>query len=318
MNDLTNPASLSPDLATLVDKVRHYVETSKAPNTRKAFKADWTAFSQWCEDKDLSPLPAVPQVIATYIADLAQTHKVATIKRRLSTISQAHKAAAVENPIYSSLVKATMDGITKEQGKAPAQKRAARRDDIKAMIETLPDGLLGLRDKALLLVGFAGGFRRSELVGLNVEDIEIRAEGMAINVRHSKTDQLGLGEKVGISNGRNGLCPVNALRRWLEDSGIASGPIFRYVDKGGHIHDSRLTDRVVSMVIKRAAERAGLDPAEYAGHSLRAGLATEAAANGAREMDIMRQTRHKSEQMVRRYVREANIFKNNVSDLLGL
>jgi integrase len=185
------------------------------------------------------------------------------------------------------------------------------------MCSHLPAGLVGIRDRGILLIGFAGAFRRSELVGLNIDDLEFVEDGARLTNRRSKTDQEGAGEVVGISRGVN-LCPIQALRVWLSASTIRSGAIFRSVTRHGRVQPDRLTDQVVALVVKRYSAAAGLDPAMYSGHSLRAGLVTQAALNGVPEYAIMQQTRHKSAEMLRRYIRDANVFRDNASARLGL
>lgn len=204
-------------------------------------------------------------------------------------------------------------------GTAPRVKAPATTVEIRAMVETLPDGLLGIRDRALILLGFAGAFRRSELVGLDVADQDVTRDGAVVTLRRSKTDQEGQGRKVGIPYGSTpATCPVRALQGWLEASGIAEGPLFRHVDRYGRMHEGRLSDRAVALVVKRLASRAGLDPASYSGHSLRAGLATSAAAAGVSERAIMNQTGHRSPMMVRRYIRDGQLFRENAASAVGL
>jgi integrase len=187
------------------------------------------------------------------------------------------------------------------------------------MLATCEDGPLGIRDRALLLIGFAGAFRRSELTSLDVADLDFIGNGMTIRLRRSKTDQEGRGETVGIPWGANReTCPVLALQAWLDTAAITTGPIFRPIDRHGNIRPQRLSDRAVALIVKRHAEAAGLDAAKYSGHSLRAGLATSAAMGGASERAIMRQTRHRSLPMVRRYIREGDLFRENAAAQVGL
>jgi integrase len=186
------------------------------------------------------------------------------------------------------------------------------------MVDTLPDSLLGIRDRALLLVGFAGAFRRSELVGLDVADVEFKREGLVVTLERSKTDQEGAGRKIGIPYGSNpATCPVRALQAWLEASATTEGALFRTMNRHGHVKD-RLSGQGVAIVVKRCAEAAGLNPDDYAGHSLRSGLATSAAAAGVSERAIMNQTGHKSVNMVRRYIREGSLFRENAAAGVGL
>jgi integrase len=212
-----------------------------------------------------------------------------------------------------------MEGVRRSLGTAPAQKAAATVDIVRQMVDGLGEDVQGLRDRALLLVGFAGAFRRSELVGLDVEDVAFTSNGLVILLRRSKSDQEGVGHKKGLPYGSSpATCPVRALRAWLDASGVAEGPIFRGVDRHGNIKASRLSPRTVALVVKRVAEAAGLDPTEFAGHSLRAGLATSAAAAGVSERIIMQQTGHRSVQMVRRYIREGSLFRENAAGKVGL
>jgi integrase len=213
-------------------------------------------------------------------------------------------------------VKLTLAGVRRtlgvdQQGKAPVLTA-----DIASMLSHVPDKLIGIRDRALLLIGFAGAFRRSELVALNVEDIELREDGLRVTIRKSKTDQEAAGYVIGIAYGTK-LCPVLALQAWLSVAAIASGPIFRHLDRHGRILE-RMSPEAVAIVVKRYAAAAGLDPTKYAGHSLRAGLVTQAAINGVPEMAIMKQTRHKSSDMLRKYVRDASLFRENASARVGL
>ncbi|MHB9108558.1 MAG: site-specific integrase [Armatimonadota bacterium] len=209
-------------------------------------------------------------------------------------------------------------GIRRTIGTASKGKAPILSADIAAMVAMLPDTLLGLRDRTLLLVGFAGGFRRSELAGISVEHLEETDEGVKILLPRSKTDQEGRGRLVAILRGKNpATCPVRALRAWREAAEITSGPVFRRVDRHGRVLEP-LRAQAVALVVKRAAVAAQLDPAQYAGHSLRSGLVTQAAKNKATVADIMRQTGHRSTETVNRYVRKANIFEDNISGIVGL
>lgn len=306
-------------ITDLLETARTYASQAKAENTRKAYRKDWEHFANWCEARSLITLPAAPQTLAAYLAELATTHKVSTLQRRLAAISQAHKLAGQDNPTRAELVRLTMQGIRRTHGMKCNQKAAAVTADVLAMVGTLPDNLLGLRDRALLLLGFAGAFRRSELVGLDVEDLQWQEVGVAITLRRSKTDQEGAGTLKGIPMGRRAeTCPVRALNAWLEASGNTQGPIFRPMNRHGQVQPGRLSDKAVALVVKRAAQAAGLDASRYSGHSLRAGLATSAAAAGVQERDIMRQTGHKSVNMVRRYIREGELFRGNAAAQVGL
>ncbi|WP_276620586.1 site-specific integrase [Syntrophomonas wolfei] len=300
-------------------KATEYMSAAKSVNTLTAYRKDWQDFEQFCVLAGLNSLPAAADTVVSYLTVLADTHKVSTLERRIASISQAHQAADLNSPTSDMKVRILMQGIRREKGTAQDCKAPAVTSDIKAMVSTLPDSLLGIRDRALLLVGFAGGFRRSELVALDVEDLEFKREGLVINLRRSKTDQEGQGRKVAIPYGSNcDTCPVRSLQLWLEASGISSGPVFRSVNRHGNLQANRLSDKAVALVVKRTAEAAGLDSSKYSGHSLRAGMATSAAAAGVSERAIMNQTGHRSQSMVRRYIREGNLFNDNAAARLGL
>ena len=306
--------------AALGERAREYLADSHAQNTRRAYAADWRAFAAWCADNALEPLPATAATLALYLTDRADALSTATLGRRLVSIAAAHRAAGLPVPADDAGVRALWRGIRRRKGTAQVGKAAAVTAHVRRMVEALPaDTALGVRDRALLLVGFAGALRRSELVGLDVEDLDWTADGLVVTIRRSKTDQEGAGAKVGVPYGRHPeTCPVRRLRAWLDWAGIDAGPIFRTVTRHGAVLPRRLTDRAVALAVRRAAARAGLDPARYAGHSLRAGLATAAAQAGAEERDIMRQTRHQSVAVARRYIRDGSLFRANAAATVGL
>lgn len=306
-------------ITELTDHARTYIDSAKAPATLRAYRSDWNDFATWCFRHHRIALPAEPQTVVLYLSDLAQRAKPATIQRRLSSISQAHQAAGHDSPTHHIAVRTTWAGIRRVHGTAQEGKAAAVTDDIKAMCATLPPTLLGTRDRALLLIGFAGAFRRSELVSLDIADLRFSRAGLVITLRRSKTDQEGEGALIGIEHGANkATCPVRSLRAWLDTAGIEAGPIFRPMNRHGQVLDQRLSDKAVARVVKRSAEAAGLDPELYSGHSLRVGLVTSAAQAGVAERDIMKQSRHKSERIMRKYVRDAGVLIDNVSGKVGL
>ncbi|MDE2099705.1 MAG: tyrosine-type recombinase/integrase [Patescibacteria group bacterium] len=304
----------------LTSTAQQYVAHAKADNTLRAYQSDWRQFVAWCEDHSCASLPASPETVAVYLAAEADAgRRPSTLTRRISAISQAHQAAGHPTPTTDAPVAAVMAGIRRVHGTAPQAKAAATTADLRRMVETLPQGLLGIRDRALLLVGFAGALRRSELVGLDVIDVAIGDQGATITLRRSKTDQEGQGRLVGIPYGSHpSTCPVRALQAWLEAAQITAGPVFRSVNRHGQIQPGRLGDRAVALVVQRAASAAGLDATHYAGHSLRAGLATSAAAAGVEERVIMAQTGHRSVAMVRRYIREGSLWRDNAAGRVGL
>jgi site-specific recombinase XerD len=306
-------------LGPSIERAKEFMSMAKAPATVKAYRSDWRDFEGWCETKGIRALPATAETVACYVSDLAAVRSVSTIQRRMSAVSQAHQAAGHESPTRSAVVQTIMAGIRREKGTAQKGKRPALVGQIRRMVKSAPDGLLGMRDRALLLLGFAGAFRRSELVGLDVEDVEFVEDGLVVTLRRSKTDQEGEGRKVGIPHGRgNETCPVRAVRFWLDGAGISEGPLLRSVNRHGRVQPGRLSAKAVALVVKRYAEAAGLESVEFSGHSLRAGLATSAAMAGASERAIMNQTGHRSVQMVRRYIRDGSLFRENAADVVGL
>lgn len=316
-------------LTGLAGEARGHVENSKAQNTRRAYQSDWADFTEWCRQHGLTALPALPETVALYLTGGAKGLRASTLQRRLSTVSQAHQAAGHESPTKHAQVRAVWQGIRRAKGTAARGKAPALTQDVRAMVEALP-GLergkpLARRDRCLLLLGFAGAMRRSELVGLDVEDVTETGDGLVVTIRKSKTDQEGQGRKVGIPYGSTPLtCPVRALRDWrdgLAAAGITDGPLFREVDRHGNVGQTRLTGQVVARVVKRALVAAGRDPAAvaaFAGHSLRAGLATQAAIAGASERSIQEQTGHKSLVILRRYIRDGSLFRENAAAKVGL
>jgi integrase len=307
-------------LATTVAEADAYHAQARAEATLRAYRADWRAFEAWCAAHQRAALPAAPETVALYITEMARRAKVSTITRRLASIAQAHKEQGHESPTRAAVVQNVLKGIRRAKGTAPTQKAAAEIAIIRAMVATLDTTLQGIRDRAILLVGFAGAFRRSELAGLTLDDIQFTNDGLVITLRHSKTDQEGAGYVKGIPYGSTpSTCPVRALQAWLDASGIAAGPLFRSVWKGGRqLRPTPLGDRGVAEVVKRAAQAAGYDSSRFSGHSLRAGLVTTAAAAGVDERTIMEQTGHKTTTMVRRYMRRGSLFRNNAAAKVGL
>lgn len=323
MHDQIVPAT--PNLPTgrvsenISAKIMLLVKASRADSTQRAYRRGFEHFTAWCELQGIVYLPATPETVAGYIADMAEEGRaVSTINQRVAAIRFAHRAAGVESPTNSLLVETTMGGIRRTIGVAQKGKDPLTTPELTSMVANLPNTLMGTRDKALLLVGYAGAFRRSELVGLDFEDISFQRDGVKLLLRKSKTDQEGEGRQIAIVYGKQlATCPVRALKAWLAASGITSGPLFRSMNRGGSIK-KRLGGKDVARMIKRAAKEAGLDAVKYSGHSLRAGLATAAARAGASERLIMKQTGHKDERMVRKYIREGELFQQNVSGMVGL
>jgi site-specific recombinase XerD len=304
---------------TGIGAVREYIRRSKAVNSVRAYDSDWRHFRAWCGLKNQSALPAAPEIVAAYLAELAAWARTSTVMRRVSAISQAHQVAGHESPARHIVVRSVLAGIRRTHGSAQAGKNPLRVEDLRRIAGQLPETAQGIRDRALLLAGFAGAFRRSELIGLDTGDLEFVPDGLVVRLRRSKTDQEGQGRRVGIPAGANPeTCAVRAVSEWLRLIGRADGPVFRSVNRHGQIGEERLSDRAVALIVKRLAARAGLDARSYAGHSLRAGLATSAAAAGASERSIMAQTGHRDVGTARRYIREGSLFADNAAAKAGL
>src|SRR5580658_7553448 len=302
-----------------LEQAREFARHSKAENTLRGYRADWRDFCGWSESHALSPLPASPETVAAYIADCAGRLKVGSIQRRLNAIAEAHKATGLDSPTSAGMVRNTIKGIRRALGTATAPKSPTLTDDIRAMVDATDSGIIGARDRALMLLGFAGAFRRSELVGLDITDCVFGKDGLTVTLRRSKTDQGGAGRKIGIPYGSNPeTCPVRTVQAWLAEAGADAGPLFRSINQHGQVRADRLSGIDVARVVKKLAVRAGLDAAKYAGHALRAGHATSAAIAGATERSIMNQTGHRSVQMVRRYIRDGSLFRENSAGKLGL
>ncbi len=289
-----------------------------APATRRAYRSDFARFTAWCRRRGLVELPAEPETAAVFLAsEAAAGLKPATIARRAAAIRYAHGLDRKEPPTNTEAVRATVRGIRRRTGTAPERKIAATAPLIASMVALAPpDTLRGLRDRALLLLGFAGAFRRSELVALRVEDLAEAPDGLRVVVRRSKTDQEGAGQEIAIPHGKD-LRPVEAVRTWLDAAGIETGPVFRRVRKNGLVGADALTAEAVALVVKRYAEGAGFRAEDFAGHSLRAGFLTSGAESGASVFKLMEVSRHKSADTLLGYVRRAELFKDHAgSDFL--
>jgi integrase len=317
-----NPNAL-PDrslgLENLADAALRYANATRAASTERAYTSDWEDFAEFTQFFQRTPLPADPETVVFYVTHLADTMRPSTIDRRLAAISVWHRRNGYQTPTANPAVREVMKGIRRKLKVAQKEVAPATIGDIRRMVAHLPIDRLAIRDKALLLVGFAGALRRSELVAITVDDLLHRPEGVLIALQVSKTDQEGEGRRVAIPLGRDSTtCPVSALKAWLTEAGIREGPVFRAVDRHGNVSAKALSDRAVALMIKRRAEEAGLDPNLYSGHSLRAGFATTAAANGATERAIANQTGHRSMEVLRRYIRMGTVWSDNAATTLGL
>ncbi len=307
--------SRRPELGVLVEQAARFLEAAKAHSTRQAYARDWADFRLFTQRHSLPFLPSTPEVVALYISHLATRLSVSTIRRRMSAITNAHKEAGFPDspasPRQHYVVREVLAGIKCSLGTAQHGVDPLLVDDIRKIVAAAtPDGLLGLRDRALVLVGFSGALRRSELTTLlEVADLDFTDHGLYIRMRRSKTDQEGQGRTVAMPSGEHPeTCPILALQTWLDTAGITAGPVFRSVNRHGHVAERALSPRSIAKILKRAAMRAGINPASIAGHSLRAGMVTQAAINGVAEREIAKTTGHHSVGMLRRYIRDGRAF----------
>ena len=292
------------DLKRLELETLKNLKSSKAPNTLRAYQADFKDFSLFCLKNGFSSMPTEPKILALYLTFLSATSKFSTLKRRIASISVIHRIKGHYLDTKHPIIMENLHGIKRVKGTAQKSKKPLLINNLKNIINTIDETKIPekkkFRDKALILIGFSGGFRRSELVNIDFDDLEFVNEGVKIFIKRSKTDQSGEGMIKAIPYFDNKIyCPVISLKNWIEYSEIKSGKIFE------------ISDKSVSLIIKKYASYAGLDPNKYGGHSLRSGFATSAAEFGAEERNIMAMTGHKTTQMVRRYIQEANLFKNN-------
>ena len=304
---------ISAELTEALSSAEHYARNEKAEATRRSYETAWRRFEDWCERNRARAMPAHPKAVEAFVAYLADSGlKVATIDKHVAAITYRHRMDDRDGvpPTSSEGVKAVLRGIRRTLGTRPDRKAPVTDKHLRAMLKALPDSLAGLRDRAMLAIGFAAAMRRSELVALDVRHIERTPEGILVNIDRSKTDQEAAGRQVPILRGSK-LKPVYHLDAWLVAAGITVGALFRPVAKGGHVLDARLNDRSVAETVKRAAELAKLDPSLFSGHSLRAGFVTSALEHGADPMKVMDITGHKQVQTLKIYDRRAQAFKNH-------
>jgi len=313
---IANARALDSVLGPELNEAADYARAAKSAATRRAYRSDFEIFQSWCDAKRLSPLPASAHAVAAFLAfDVRNGTKPTTLARRLAAIRYAHNLAGQPSPTASEVVKATLRGIKRTFRHSPDRKAPATSDKVAAMVALAGDGPRGLRDRTLLLLGFAGAFRRSELVALNLEDLEFCEHGLRVAIRKSKTDQEGDGATIAIALG-SFACPVKAVRNWVEMARITHGPIFRPISKKGRVLNRRLSDRAVADLVKAYARRAGLKAGDFSAHSLRSGFLTSAARRGASIFKMMDVSRHKSIETLRAYVRDAELFRDHAGSSL--
>ena len=293
------------------------LQSSKANNTIRAYKSDFKDFSLFCSKNGFKFLPSEPKIVSLYLTHLSsKDHKISTLKRRLVSIGVIHKIKGFYLDIKHPSIIENIMGIKRRKGSKQKSKKPLLINNLKTIINVIDnlddDEIKQLRDRSIILIGFSGGFRRNEIVSLDYDDLDFVKEGLKINIKKSKTDQFGEGSLKGLPYfDNNQYCPVISIKKWLEISNINSGPLFRRFSKGSKLSENRLTDQTVALLIKKYLKIAGIESQNYSGHSLRSGFATSAAESGAEERSIMAMTGHKTTQMVRRYIKEANLFKNN-------
>jgi len=311
MNDIIT------DIKALQEETLLNLQSSKANNTIRAYKSDFNDFGVFCVKNGFNSLPSQPKIVSLYLTYLStKDAKMSTLKRRLVSIGVIHKLKGHYLDTKHPAIIENIMGIKRRKGSVQKGKKPILINYLKRIVNVIDqqdkEEIKKFRDRSIILIGFSGGFRRNEIVSLNCDDLDFVAEGLKINIKRSKTDQIGEGFTKALPYFNSSkYCPVVSLKKWLEISGINSGPVFRRFVKGLKLSENRLTDQTVALLIKEYLNLAGIDSKNYSGHSLRSGFATSAADSGVEERSIMAMTGHKSTEMVRRYIKEANLFKNN-------
>jgi len=318
MNNITT------NIKALQEETLLNLQSSKANNTVRAYKSDFTDFSLFCAQNGFESLPSDPKIVSLYLTFLSTKDvKMSTLKRRLVSIGVIHKLKGYYLDTKHPSIIENLMGIKRRKGSIQISKKPLLINDLKMLINVIDEQnkeeIKKFRDRTIILIGFSGGFRRNEIISLDYDDLDFVKEGVKINVKRSKTDQIGKGmvKALPYFNGSN-YCPVLSLQKWLEISKINSGPLFRRFTKGSRLSKNRLTDQTVALLVKEYLAIAGIDNRNYSGHSLRSGFATSAAESGVEERSIMAMTGHKSTEMVRRYIKEGNLFKNNALNKIKL
>ena len=305
------------DIKALQEETLLNLQNSKANNTVRAYKSDFNDFGIFCAKNGFKSLPSEPKIVSLYLTHLStKDAKMSTLKRRLVSIGVIHKLKGHYLDTKHPAIIENILGIKRRKGSFQKSKKPILINSLKKIIDAIDqedkEEIKKLRDRSIILIGFSGGFRRNEIVSLDYDDLDFVPEGLKINIKRSKTDQFGEGftKALPYFDGSK-YCPVASLKNWIEISNVTSGPVFRRFVKGSKLSEKRLTDQTVALLIKEYLNLAGIDSKNYSGHSLRSGFATSAAESGAEERNIMAMTGHKSTEMVRRYIKEANLFKNN-------
>ena len=305
------------DIKALQEETLLNLQSSKAKNTIRAYKSDFKDFELFCIKNGLKSVPSDPKIVSLYLTHLSTKDvKMSTLKRRLVSIGVIHKFKGYYLDTKHPTIIENIMGIKRRKGSIQKGKKPILINDLKILINVIDkvnkEEIKRLRDRSIILVGFSGGFRRNEIVSIDLDDLDFVSEGLKINLKRSKTDQYGEGAVKGLPYFDNlQYCPVLSLKKWIEIAKINKGPLFRRFSKGSKLTENRLSDQTVALLIKKYLKLAGIESKNYSGHSLRSGFATSAAESGAEERSIMAMTGHKSTEMVRRYIKEANLFKNN-------
>ena len=309
--------NLITDLKALQEETLLNLQSSKANNTVRAYKSDFNDFGLFCVQNGFKSLPSEPKIVSLYLTHLSiKEIKMSTLKRRLVSIGVIHKLKGYYLDTKHPIIIENLMGIKRRKGTIQRGKKPLLINNLKKIInfidKELGNEIKRFRDRSIILIGFSGGFRRNEIVSLDYEDLDFVTEGLKIQIKRSKTDQYGEGSVKALPYFNNALyCPVISIKKWINISNIKSGPLFRRFSKSFKLSDNRLSDQTVALLIKKYLTLAGIDSKNYSGHSLRSGFATSAAESGVEERSIMAMTGHKSTEMVRRYIKEANLFKNN-------
>ena len=312
------------DIKALQEETLLNLKSSKANNTVRAYKSDFRDFAIFCAQNGFKSLPSGPKIVSLYLTYLSTKDiKMSTLKRRIVSIGVIHKLKGYYLDTKHPAIIENIMGIKRRKGSVQIAKKPILISSLKQIINVIDqqkkEKIKKSRDRSIILIGFSGGFRRNEIVSIDYDDLDFVPEGLKINIKRSKTDQFGEGfiKALPYSN-RSQYCPVVSLKKWIEISKIASGPVFRRFVKGSKLSEKRLTDQTVALLIKEYLNLAGIDSKNYSGHSLRSGFATSAAESGVEERSIMAMTGHKSSEMLRRYIKEANLFKNNALNKIKL